>query len=43
MSDSKAACRTIDQTDGFIAWLLERAVNLQAPEKYPQPVFFNPF
>ena len=46
MSDSTAACFTIDQTDGFFAWLLvrpERAETPQAPEKHPQPVFFNPF
>jgi len=46
VDDSLAACFKIDQADGFFAWLLlrpERAQNLQAPKKHPQPVFFNPF
>jgi hypothetical protein len=45
-NDSEAACFEIDQTDGYLAWLLERperADDLQPPKNHPQPVFFNPF
>jgi hypothetical protein len=46
LTDSKAACFEILDTEGLFGWQLarpERADELVKPTKHPQPVWFNPF